>query len=237
MNKETFINELAKLNINLSEKQLWQLNKYYELLIEWNEKINLTRIIDEEQVYLKHFYDSLTLCKVINLDSKLSLCDIGTGAGFPGIVLKIAFPTLSVTLIDSLNKRIIFLNEVIKELELTNIEAIHIRGEEFARRNREKYDVVTSRAVSNLRILSEICLPLCKVNGFFIAMKSNSEEEIAEANTILRNLDSEIIQIESFLLPFEESRRDLIKIRKNKITSHKYPRQFNIIKNKKNRSM
>ena len=230
MDKEMFINELKKLNINLTDKQLWQLNKYYELLVFWNQKINLTRIVEEKDVYLKHFYDSITLCKVIDLNKRISLCDIGTGAGFPGIVLKIVFPSLSIVLIDALKKRINFLNIVIKELGLKDIEAYHKRGEDYARINREKFDVVTSRAVSSLDVLSEICLPLCKVNGFFIAMKGNCDEEITSSKTIISKLNSEIKEIKRFVLPIEESNRTLVVIEKRKVSSKVYPRNFNKIK-------
>ena len=230
MDKETFIKELEKMNINLNDTQLNQLDRYYKLLIEWNKKINLTRIIDEKDVYLKHFYDSITLCKAINLCQKLSLCDIGTGAGFPGIVLKIVFPTLSVTLIDSLLKRVNFLNIVIKDLELTNIVAIHARGEDYARENREKFDIVTSRAVANLSTLSELSLPMCKVNGYFIPMKANASEEISEAKDILVKLNSEIEEVIEFDLPIENSHRTLIKISKKNKTNTKYPRSFDKIK-------
>ena len=230
MDKETFIKELEKMNINLNDTQLNQLDRYYKLLIEWNKKINLTRIIDEKDVYLKHFYDSITLCKAINLCQKLSLCDIGTGAGFPGIVLKIVFPTLSVTLIDSLLKRVNFLNIVIKDLELTNIVAIHARGEDYARGNREKFDIVTSRAVANLSTLSELSLPMCKVNGYFIPMKANASEEISEAKDILVKLNSEIEEVIEFDLPIENSHRTLIKISKKNKTNTKYPRSFDKIK-------
>ena len=230
MDKEMFINELKKLNINLTDKQLWQLNKYYELLVFWNQKINLTRIVEEKDVYLKHFYDSITLCKVIDLNKRISLCDIGTGAGFPGIVLKIVFPSLSIVLIDALKKRINFLNIVIKELGLKDIEAYHKRGEDYARINREKFDVVTSRAVSSLDVLSEICLPLCNVNGFFIAMKGNCDEEITSSKTIISKLNSEIKEIKRFVLPIEESNRTLVVIEKRKVSSKVYPRNFNKIK-------
>ena len=140
MKEQEFINELTKLRIHLTEFQIKQLEKYYELLVEWNQKINLTAIIEKEQVYLKHFYDSLTLNKVIDLNQELSLIDVGTGAGFPGLVLKIVFPNLKITLVDSLNKRIEFLKLVIKELDLKDIEAIHERSEEYAKKNREKFD-------------------------------------------------------------------------------------------------
>lgn len=233
MKENEFINELEKLNIFLNEEQLLKLDKFYNLLISWNEKINLTRIVSKEDVYLKHFYDSLTLIKEIDLTKNLTLCDVGTGAGFPGIVLKIVFPNLRITLIDALQKRVNYLNEIIKELELSDIVAIHARSEDYARNNYEKFDIVTARAVANLRILSELCLPMVKVNGYFIAMKASVLDEINESESILKLLNSTIININSFTLPYENSQRNLVKIQKNDKTNHKYPRKFDKIKNSK----
>ena len=153
MTQEEFIFELKELGIELTEQQKKQLKKYYEMLVEYNQHMNLTGITEESDVYLKHFYDSLTLEKAIHLEKMHTLCDIGTGAGFPGLVLKIVFPNLKVTLVDSLNKRILFLQDVIQELGLKEVEAIHVRAEEFAKNRREQYDVVTSRAVANLSLL------------------------------------------------------------------------------------
>ncbi len=224
MNLQEFIEEVRLLGIELNEKQLQQLEEYYELLITWNEKINLTRITEKEDVYLKHFYDSITLVKAIDLNKVQNLCDIGTGAGFPGLVLKIVFPNLKVTLIDALNKRIIFLNEVIQKLGLKDIEAIHERGEDFARKKRESYDVVTARAVKELRIIMEICIPLVKEQGYFIPMKANVEEEITSAKGAFEKLDCTLEEKITFTLPKEESLRTLLKIKKEKKTSMKYPR-------------
>ena len=212
MNKEKFIEELKKINIEITENQLKKLDEYYELLLEWNKKINLTRIIEKKDVYLKHFYDSLTLSKVIDLNRNIELCDIGTGAGFPGIVLKIVFPKLKITLVDSLLKRINFLNIVIDKLELENIEAIHIRAEDFAKKNNNKYDVVTSRAVSRLSNLLNYCMPILKKNGVFLPMKANCDEEIME---IKNNKKIEIVKVEKFVLPVENSNRTIIVIKNN----------------------
>ena len=223
MNKEEFVEEVKKLGIELTSNQLNQLNEYYKLLKEWNEKINLTRIIEEKDVYLKHFYDSITLCKIENLCQKMSLCDIGTGAGFPGIVLKIVFPTLSITLVDALQKRINFLNLVIKELKLDDIQTFHARCEDFAKINREKYDIVTCRAVANLSTLLNYAIPMVKEKGYFIPMKANCEEEIINAKNLLKKLDCSIETIEEFSLPIENSHRTIIKIVKNCKTSLKYP--------------
>ena len=230
MNLDLFIEETKKLGIELTSQQLEKLNQFYELLILWNKKMNLTRIIEKEDVYLKHFYDSLTLSKVIDLNQDLTICDVGSGAGFPGIVLKICFPNLKITLLDSLQKRVNYLNEIIKELDLKNIEAIHTRAEDYAKQNREKFDIVTARAVANLKILSELCIPMVKVNGLFIAMKANIEEEIENSTEILNKLDSKIEKIETFYLPIENSIRNIILIEKLKPTNTLYPRRIEKIK-------
>ena len=171
MNKELFINELKKINISLTDTMLEQLDTYYELLVTENKKYNLTSITDKGQVYLKHFYDSLTLSESIELDNQ-SLCDIGTGAGFPGMVLKIAFPNLNVTLVDATEKKCKFLKMVIDKLNLKGIEVINARAEEYSKEKREIYDIVTSRAVAPLKHLLEYSIPLVKVNGIYIAMIS-----------------------------------------------------------------
>lgn len=233
MNKEEFVLELKKIGIDVTDSQLMQLDKYYRLLTLWNEKINLTRITEENDVYLKHFYDSLTLYRVIDLNSDLSLCDVGTGAGFPGLVLKIVFPTLRVTLVDALLKRVNFLKLVIDELGLKDIEVYHDRAESFARVNREKFDIVTSRAVANLRVLSELSIPMVKVNGYFVAMKGLCDDEIDEASGILKRLGSSVEVVDNFTLPVENSQRSLIKVRKSVKTEHKYPRNFDKIKKAK----
>lgn len=230
MNIELFIEETKKLGLTLTDKQLSQLEEYYSLLIEWNEKINLTRIVEKEDVYLKHFYDSLTLSKVIDLSKDLSLCDIGTGAGFPGIVLKICFPNLKVTLLDSLQKRINFLNKVIKNLDLKDIEAIHDRAEDYAKNHREEYDIVTSRAVANLRVLSELSIPMVKVNGVFLPMKATIEEELNEAKDIIHKLSGKLERQETFTLPIEESIRNILVIKKVAKTNSIYPRRMDKIK-------
>ncbi|MDD6223660.1 MAG: 16S rRNA (guanine(527)-N(7))-methyltransferase RsmG [bacterium] len=224
MNIDLFIKETKKIGIHLTQEQLNKLENFYNLLISWNKKMNLTRIINKEDVYLKHFYDSLTLFKVIDLTKEVTLCDVGSGAGFPGIVLKIVFPNLKITLIDSLQKRVNYLNEIIKELELINITAIHIRAEDYAKTHREEYDIVTARAVAHLKVLSELCIPLVKVNGYFVAMKANIEEEKEASKTILKKLDSNIEKIETFYLPIENSIRNIIKIKKLHQTNNIYPR-------------
>ena len=211
MNKEEFIEECKKINIDINNEQLNKLDKFYHLMIEWNEKINLTRITEEKEVYLKHFYDSLTLNKVVDLKKIKTLCDVGTGAGFPGIVLKIIFPDIKITLIDSLQKRVNYLNTIIKELELNNIEAIHTRGEDF----KGKYDVVTSRAVANVEKLMDYTMHLVSKEGIFVAMKAKIENELTEK--VRNNIENKyiIIKEEKFYLPIEESERTLLVI-KNK---------------------
>ena len=206
MNKEEFVEECKKININITNKQLIKLEKFYHLMIEWNKKINLTRITEEKEVYLKHFYDSLTLNKVIDLKNIKTLCDIGTGAGFPGIVLKIIFPNIKITLIDSLQKRVNYLNEIIKELELDNIEAIHTRGENY----QGEFEVVTSRAVANIEKLVNYTMHLVSKNGVFIAMKGNLEKEFNEQ--IRKKIERKYIiaKQEEFVLPKEGSKRTLL---------------------------
>lgn len=231
MNINNFIDYLGKLGIKYTNCQLNQLEMYYEILIEYNKVMNLTGITNKEDVYLKHFYDSLTISKIIDLNNYNSLCDIGTGAGFPGIVLKIFYPNLKVTLIDSLNKRINFLNDVIQKLKLTNIEAIHCRIEEYAKINREKYDIVTARAVAPLNILLEYAIPIVKSGKYFIAMKGKEENEELYHNAT-KILQSEICNICKFKLPIENSERTLYKIKKNNKTSTKYPRKYIEIKKK-----
>lgn len=223
MNRETFISEVMNLGIMVTDKQMDMLERYYELLIEWNEKINLTAITIKEDVYLKHFYDSLTIVRDVSLDLVDNLCDIGTGAGFPGIVLKIFYPKLNITLVDALNKRINFLNTVIQELSLNNIICVHARAEEFALNNREKYDIVVARAVASMNILLEYSLPMVKINGYFIAMKGNKDEDATNA---LMVLGGKIIKCDRFTLPYEESQRMIIKVEKIKSTNEKYPRKF-----------
>ena len=233
MDKERFIEELRKIGINITDDQLNKLETYYDELIAYNKNVNLTRIVDKEDVYLKHFYDSLTLIKAIDLNQELTLCDVGTGAGFPGLVLAIIFPTLTITLVDALQKRINFLDLVINKLELRNVKTVHARIEDFAKENREKYDVVTCRAVSNLRVLLEISIPLVKVNGYFIPMKGIINTELEESLDMLKKLDCTIMTTIDFKLPIEDSDRTLIKIKKNKETNKKYPRRYDVIKNDK----
>ena len=206
MNREEFIAELEKLGITLTTEQEIKLEKFYNLLIEWNQKINLTRILEKEDVYLKHFYDSLTIKKVVDLSKIETLCDVGTGAGFPGIVLKIVYPNLKITLVDSLLKRVNYLNIIIKELELENIKAIHTRGEDL----KETFDIVTARAVANIEKLLIYTMHLVNKNGSLIAMKGNIDDELNADILKKINKKYKISKIEKFLLPKENSQRSLV---------------------------
>ena len=215
-----------KLNMVFSEKQIKQFFKYMNLLIEWNNKINLTAIIEPKEIILKHFIDSLTINKYI--EQNKILVDVGTGAGFPGIAVKIYRPDVKVVLVDSLNKRINFLNEVVKELQLENIQTIHSRVEEFEKNKkyRESFDIVTARAVANLTVLSEYLLPLAKVNGKCICMKgSEIEEEINNSKNAINILGGKIEKIDQFKLPDSDINRNIIIINKLKNTPSKYPRK------------
>lgn len=231
MNDKEFKEELSKLGIVLTSTQENQLEMYYNLLIEWNNKMNLTGITERNSVYLKHFYDCITLIKAIDLTKNLKIVDVGTGAGFPGLVLKIVFPNLDVVLVDALNKRINFLNHVIESLKLENIEAIHDRIENYAKNNLEVFDLVTCRAVAKLNIISELCLSLAKINGYFIPMKATIEDEISDTK-YLEVLKSKVESVITFNLPIENSVRNLIVIKKYGSIDKKYPRQYDkIIKN------
>lgn len=216
MNKEEFVSELNKIGIEITDEQLNKLDQYYMLIKEWNDKINLTNIIDYEMVYLKHFYDSLTLYRDIDLRDNLSLCDVGSGAGFPGIVLKIVFPNLKLTIVDALLKRINFLNIVIENLSLNNVSTYHLRCEDFMMDHANTFDIVTSRAVCNMNLLTKMCMPLVKKDGYFLPMKANCDEELKMANNTIKKMNGEIIKIDKFLLPIEKSTRTIIKIKKIK---------------------
>ncbi len=209
MTNSEFIEELKKLNIIPTEQELSLLEKYYNLLIEENNKTNLTRITEKEEVYLKHFYDSLTITKIIDLNKVQTLCDVGTGAGFPGIVLKIFYPNLKVVLIDAREKKVNFLNKVIRELNLKDIEAIHIRAEEY----HNKFDVVTARAVANIEKLLDYTMHLLNKDGELIAMKGDIDTELTKEVQDRINKNYKIIDINKFLLPKEESKRSLVVVK------------------------
>ncbi len=227
MEKNIFNEYLSDINIEITDKQYEQLMTYYNLLINWNSKINLTSITEKESVFIKHFYDSLSINKIIDLNKVETLCDIGTGAGFPGIVIKIVFPNIHITLVDSLTKRIKFLEDVKEQLNLENLDIINSRAEVYAKDTREKYDVVTSRAVAKLNVLLELSFALVKENGYFIAMKStNAEEEIKNSLNAIKKLDAKIDSTKNILLPKINEPRTLIKFIKLKKTPKHYPREF-----------
>ena len=226
MNKEEFILELKKINIELSEDKLDKLDKYKDILLEYNKHTNLTAIKDDNLVYLKHFYDSLTIANDLKSGKVL---DIGTGAGFPGMVLAIVRDDLEYVLLDSNNKKIKFLEYLSKELNITNVTLIHDRAENYIRNNIEVFDYVTSRAVARLRILCELAIPALKVNGSFIAMKGNLDEELDEAMDTIEILNSSIKSHNKFKLPIELSNREKIIIIKNNTTNRAYPRNYDKI--------
>lgn len=226
--QKAFVDRLQEHGITVTEEQVHQFESYYEILVEWNEKMNLTGITEREQVYTKHFYDSITLAFYVDMAEVSTMADIGSGAGFPGIPLKICFPHLKLTIVDSLNKRINFLKHVADSIGLSGIELIHGRAEEVARKQgyRDGFDLVTARAVARMAVLNEFCLPFTKVGGRFAAMKgSDPVEEVKEAGRSLKELRGELQTIHSFSLPIEESDRHIVIIGKKGATPSKYPRK------------
>ncbi|WLR50858.1 16S rRNA (guanine(527)-N(7))-methyltransferase RsmG [Bacillus tianshenii] len=228
MNIQQFKEHLEQKGITLNETQLSQFDTYFKVLVEWNEKMNLTAITEKEEVYLKHFYDSLTASFYYDFSKPLSICDVGAGAGFPSIPLKICFPHIKLTIVDSLKKRITFLNHLAEALQLEDLALYHDRAETFGKKKeiRESYDMVLSRAVARTSVLSELCLPLVKKGGVFIAMKgANFAEELEDGRTAIKVLGGEIEQLEKLELPFEQSERNIAIIRKARKTPNKYPRK------------
>ncbi|WP_078550318.1 16S rRNA (guanine(527)-N(7))-methyltransferase RsmG [Litchfieldia alkalitelluris] len=228
MDTLNFAKGLEEKGISLSSRQLEQFEQYFQLLVEWNEKMNLTAITEKNDVYLKHFYDSISAAFYFDFNKVNSVCDVGAGAGFPSIPIKICFPHLEISIVDSLQKRIGFLNHLARELSLENVSFYHDRAETFGQKqdNRESYDLVMARAVARLSVLSELCLPLVKENGVFLAMKAASvQDELKDAEKAITILGGTIEQVNHFLLPIEESERNILVIKKAKKTPKKYPRK------------
>lgn len=231
MENRRFDQELEMLGIQLTDVQKEQFDRYYELLIEWNRVMNLTGITEYDEVNLKHFTDSLTIVRIKNVENVSTLIDVGTGAGFPGIPIKIAFPHIKVTLLDSLNKRIKFLNQVVEELDLKDVVTLHGRAEDYAKKEeyREQFDLCASRAVANLSTLSEYCLPFIKKGGCFISYKSaDSDEEIEQSKKALDILGGKIEKVDKFVLPGSDMGRALVMVEKVKNTPRKYPRKAGV---------
>lgn len=229
--KEKLKTKAETAGMILSDRQLRQFEQFYHLLTEKNKVMNLTAITEEDEVIDKHFMDSLSCARVMDMSRVRSLVDVGTGAGFPGIPLKIVYPEIRVLLVDSLNKRVQFLNEVIDQLSLSGVEAVHGRAEDISRRKeyRAVFDLAVSRAVANLRTLSEYCVPFVKVNGYFISYKAGKGlQEIEESANCMRELGCKIMETEEFELSDQDSMRVLIKIKKCRGTSSKYPRKAGI---------
>ena len=230
MNPEQFVQELSKRNFKLNENQINQFNQYFTSLIETNKKVNLTRITEKDEVYLKHFWDSITPLFTFGsvLKGADTLCDVGAGAGFPSIPLKIMLPELKVTIVDSLGKRLNFLQGLITQLNLKNVTLVHGRAEDVGQNKqyREQFDVVTARAVANMAVLSEYCLPLIKESGNFIALKGpKAEDELKSARKALKVLGGKVIAVKELQLPRSTEERTLILIEKVQATPKKYPRQ------------
>lgn len=233
MNTKIFKDGMSELKIDISDVQIEKFKKYSEMLKEWNEKMNLTTIVDDDGISVKHFLDSILPLSVIDMSAVKSVIDVGTGAGFPGIPLKICIPDIRITLLDSLNKRINFLNAVKNELKLEKVECIHGRAEELGKKTeyRECYDAVVSRAVANLTMLSEYCLPFVRVGGMFLALKSDgAEDEIRTAEAMIKSLGGTVENICRVSLPQSDIVRYIVLIRKVKNTPNKYPRRADKIK-------
>lgn len=228
MNEEQFLKELKQKGINLNKRQIKQFSVYFSTLVEWNEKVNLTALTDKEDVYLKHFYDCITPAFYVDFTKEMTICDVGAGAGFPSIPLKICFPDLKITIVDSLKKRIDFLNHLADKLKLEDVAFYHSRAEDFGQQKpfRESFDVVIARAVARMSVLSEFCLPLTKEGGLFIAMKgAQADDELADARGAIKRLGGHVKGNFIFTLPREESERSIITIDKIKQTPKKYPRK------------
>ena len=227
----SFLDALKELNISLNEKQINQFEQYYNMLVSYNEKVNLTAITEKEDVYIKHFYDSILVSKVIDLNNIKNIADVGSGAGFPSIPLKILYPHLEVTIIDSLEKRLVFLKELANTLGLGSINLVHERAEDY-KEGKEHFDLVTARAVARQNIVNELCIPLTKIGGFFLSMKgANFEEELKEGNS-LNILGGKVENIYQYELPLDSGKRAIIAILHENKTPLSYPRNFGQIKKK-----
>lgn len=223
--------KLEMLSVEVDRKKIDQFNQFYDLIVEWNKVMNLTAITDYKDVVEKHFLDSLSIERILKLDDIKAIMDVGTGAGFPGMPLKIIYPDLKITLLDSLNKRVRFLNEVIRQLELKNIDAIHGRAEDIGKNEnyREKYDLCVSRAVANLATLSEYCMPFVRVGGVFVSYKSGDiDEEVLKSKKAISLFGGKIDEVVKFQLPGTDINRAFVKIKKIKGTPKKYPRKSGI---------
>ena len=229
MNELEFFSELEKIKITLNDKQQNQLNIYYEYLIEYNSHTNVTSITEKQDVYLKHFYDSITLSLTTNFKKINTMLDIGCGAGFPGLVLKIVFPHLNLTLLDSNNKKTTFCKNLVEKLNLENVIVINSRAEEYIKEKREYFDLVTARAVKDLSILNELAIPYVKLNGLFIAMKSDVETELNNSLKGIPTLGGKYLETKNINLPNNSGVRNFVIIKKVSITNPKYPRLYNQI--------
>lgn len=225
---DQFVEWTTNQGLVLTQGQLEQFELYFKELVDWNERMNLTAITERSQVYLKHFYDSLTLSFHLDLSQVATMADIGAGAGFPSIPLKIAYPHLKLTIVDSLNKRIHFLNHLAEKLQLHGVQAIHGRAEEAGRKKelRDQFDLVTARAVARLSVLNELCLPFVRPSGIFAAMKSaQTADELQEAKRSIELLKGKLEKVHTFTLPVEEAERNIVVLRKTEATPAKYPRK------------
>lgn len=230
MNSDKFVQELAKRNFNLNENQVNQFKEYFNSLVAANKYVNLTRITERDEVYLKHFFDSLTPLFVFDdiFEVGCTLCDVGAGAGFPSIPLKIMLPSLKITIVDSLGKRLTFLQDLINKLNLKDVKLVHGRAEDIGQNKlyRAQFDLVTARAVANMAVLSEYCLPLVKQKGYFVALKGpKAESELAKSQRAISVLGGKVLKTEELWLPDSNEERTLVLIQKIKSTPKKYPRQ------------